>query len=70
MRTYIHAYRPGTLASNNIMPKKKKKVMDQSRDQGPRTRKNPTNLGNQRLVSVVNLEEERPLFERNIALTI
>ena len=22
MRTYIHAYRPGTLASNNIMPKK------------------------------------------------
>ena len=25
MRTYIHAYRPGTLASNNIMPKKKKK---------------------------------------------
>lgn len=67
MRTYIHAYRPGT--SNNIMPKKKK-VMDQSMDQGPRTRKNPTNLGNQRLVSVVNLEEERPLFERNIALTI
>ena len=44
--------------------------MDQSMDQGPRTRKNPTNLGNQRLVSVVNLEEERPLFERNIALTI